>query len=226
VLDRVGPDPERDGVDREAEMIEFATKLHAILTPEQRAELADKIAAGGPMLFGRHHGPKGKHGQHGGKGDERGPAGEGKHDPAERLARAVDRLCAPISCTAEQETQLTATFTGMHEAKREARAELEQGEPDFAPLAAAFGADTLDQAQLRAALAGGKVHMGERKAAHGEQLGVALAEIHDILTPEQRGIVADQIAAEGLRAVLGKGDGHHGKRGHGKRCGAARRTRC
>jgi Spy/CpxP family protein refolding chaperone len=204
VLDRVKPEHE-DGADREAKMIGFATELHAILTPEQRAKLADTIEAGHPMMF-----LHGKRGHHFDKGD-------GEPD-ADHLARKVDGFCEPITCTAEQKTQLTATFESVHEAKQEARAAHEADKPDLKPLADAFRAETLDEAKLRAALAEGKVDMQERKAEHGKQFGTLLAEIHDILTPEQRAIVANMIEADGIHALMGKRghgkDGKHGKRRH------------
>lgn len=209
VLDRVAPD-HGDGEDREAKLVGFATELHALLTPEQRAKLADEIESGRPMLF--HHGKRGKHGKWGKK---HGKDFEKKHegDHADRFAHSVERFCEPISCTAEQSAQLTATFKGVHEAKRDARAEHHANKPDLKPLADAFRAETLDEAKLRAALP----DKHERKADHFEHMGATLAEIHTILTPEQRAIVADKIEAEGLHAVMGKGKGErHGKRGKGK----------
>lgn len=200
MLARVAPEPEHDG-DREAKMIGFATELLAILTPAQRATLADKIEAGHPMLF--HHGKRGKHG---GKWGKHGEKHEGDHE--DRLAHKVDRFCEPISCTVEQKTQLTASFEAAHEAKREARAEADK--PNFKPLADAVRAGTLDEGKLRAALAESGVDRHERKADRLQDMGAMLAEVHDILTPEQRAIVADKIEADGLHALMGKG--HHGKK--------------
>jgi Spy/CpxP family protein refolding chaperone len=206
VLDRVAPDPAEHEADREDKMIAFAVELHAILTPEQRAKLADEIESGHPMLF--HHGKRGHHwkkGDHGEKGEK------SEEQKAEHLARKVDQFCEPITCTAEQKTQLSATFTGVHEAHREAKAAHEDDKPNLKPLADAFRAETLDEGKLRAALDQGGVHKQERKAEHMKEMGATIAEIHDILTPEQRAIVADKIEAEGLHAVMGKG--HHGKKG-------------
>lgn len=216
VLDRAAPEADHDGEDRAAKMVAFATELHAILTPEQRAKLADKIESGHPMLFGhgkRGHG--GKHGKWGKHGKKHGKDFAEQHDGDDRLAHAVDRFCEPITCTAEQETRLTATFQGVHEAHRDARAEHEDGQkPDWKPLADAIRAETLDAGKLRAALPEGRGDKHERKADHMKAMGATLAEIHDILTPEQRAIVAAKIEADGLRAVMGK-DKHHGK--HGKK---------
>lgn len=225
VLDRARPDHDGDidHADHEAKMVEFAAELHAILTPAQRAELADKIEAGGPMFFAGHHGKMGKHGGKGMHGKMMGK--HGKHgdkadrDPAEHLAKKVDALCEPISCTAEQKTQLSSTFEGVHQAHAEARTERQANKPDFKPLADLFRAETFDQAKVRAVMAEHKADKQDRKAGHGQEFGSVLAEIHDLLTPEQRGILADKIAADGLHSIMG-GKGHgkqgHGKKGHGK----------
>ena len=225
VLERARPErPDHDGdidhMDHEAKMVEFAAELHAILTPAQRAELADKIEAGGPMFFG-HHGGKG--GKHGGKGMEgkhgKRDGDKAERDPAERLAKKVDALCEPITCTPEQKTQLTSTFEGIHQAHSAARTERQANKPDFKPLADLFRAETFDQAKVRAVMAEHKADKQDRKAEHGQEFGSVLAEIHDILTPEQRGILADKIAADGLHSIMGGGHGKkgHGKKGHGKR---------
>jgi Spy/CpxP family protein refolding chaperone len=208
VLDRVAPEGEHDGEDREAKLIAFATELHALLTPEQRAKLADEIEAGHPMLF--HHGKRGGH--HGKWGKHFAEKHGGDH-----LAHAVDRFCEPITCTAEQETQLTAIFQSAHEAKRDARAEHEGEQRDLKPLADAFRAETLDEGQLRAALAEGKGQKQDRKADHREAMGATLAEIHQLLTPEQRAIVADVIEADGLHALIGKRKGEGKGKRHGKK---------
>jgi Spy/CpxP family protein refolding chaperone len=215
VLERVAPE-RGDKSERDAKMVAFAAELHALLTPEQRAKLADRVAEGGPMLFGHH---KGKHGKHGKHGDWKAEHGEGegkaKGDPAEKIAAKVGKLCEPIACTEAQVSQLTATFTDAHEARREARAEHKVDKVDkldFAPVADLLRADTLDQAKLRVALAERHAEGGEHKGARAEHMGALLAEVHGILTPEQRAIVADKIAADGIHGVLGKG-GKHGKRG-------------
>jgi Spy/CpxP family protein refolding chaperone len=172
--------------------------------------------------MGGKHGGK-MHGKHGGPDGVAKGGDEAKRDPAEHLAKKVDALCEPITCTAEQKTQLTSTFEGVHQAHRDARAEHQANKPDFKPLADLFRAETFDQAKVRAVLAEGKTHMQDRKAEHGQEFGSVLAEIHDILTPEQRGILADKIAADGLHSIMGghgkQGHGEGHKRGHGKRGG-------
>jgi Spy/CpxP family protein refolding chaperone len=107
VLDRAKPDHEGD---HDARMLEFATELHAILTPAQRAKLADQVEAGGPMFLMGKHGKRGPHGE--GPDDQHGPRGDApdgvegpRGDPAERVARQVGRLCEKVTCTAEQQAQ-------------------------------------------------------------------------------------------------------------------------
>jgi hypothetical protein len=194
-------------------MIAIATGLHGILTPEQRATLADKLESGGGMLFGHHR--KGKHGEHG-KHGKRHEGGD-KLDPSERLAHKVDGLCERVTCTEDQKTQLTATFEGVHQARRDAREDAGDHEPNFKPIADAFRADTLSQDALRQAMAAMKTEHMSQKADHGKQIGTVVSEIHEILTPAQRAIVAKEIEEHGVRALMGKrGDKHHGKRGkHG-----------
>jgi Spy/CpxP family protein refolding chaperone len=193
VLDKVKI--EREHGEHHEAMIGFVVELHAVLTAEQRATLADKIAARGPMFLG--------HGKGHGKKDW-----EGKHGDK------VERFCEPIACTAEQQTQLSAAFAGVHEARREAKAAHEGDKRDFSPLAEAFRAESLDEAKLRAVMADHHRDMQEHKAEHAKQVGAVIAEIHAILTPEQRAIIAETIEAKGLRVLIG-GKGHHkkGKKG-------------
>jgi Spy/CpxP family protein refolding chaperone len=217
VLEQVRP--EHHG-DHQARMIELAVELHALLTPEQRAALAETIEQRGPMFFGPgHHGKRGKRGHHGkrGKRGKWGPQGErGEGERGDRLARKVDHLCEKVSCTEEQETQLRATFEGVKEAHHEARENREK--PDFSGIAALFRAETLDADALAKQLEAAKAKHEARRSEHGQEMGAVVAEIHDILTPEQRAIVADAIEAEGIHVLMGgKRHGKHGK--HGKRGG-------
>jgi Spy/CpxP family protein refolding chaperone len=215
VLERAKP--EHDGASHDDQMIALVAGVHGILTPEQRATLADKLESGGGMLFG-HHG-KAKHGKHGKHGKRQEGAAE--RDPSERLAAKVDGLCERVTCTEDQKTQLTATFEGIHEARRDAREDAGDRKPNLQPIADAFRADTLNQDALRQAMAAVKREHLSHKADRGQQIGAVVSEIHEILTPAQRAILAKEIEANGVRVLLGKrGDKHHGKRGgkhHGKR---------
>jgi hypothetical protein len=208
VLERAKP--ERDSTSHEDQMIAFVTELHGILTPAQRAALADKVEAGGGMMFGGHgKGMKGEHGKRGKKGDK-----------GEHLARKVDGLCEKVTCSEDQKTRLTATFEGAHEAHRDAREDSKDHEPDFKPIAAAFRAQTLDASALRQAMAATKADHSSRSDDRGQQLGAVVSEIHEILTPAQRAIVAAEIEEHGVHALMGKGGKRHGKRGgHGKHGG-------
>jgi Spy/CpxP family protein refolding chaperone len=211
VLERAKPEHEGD---REAHMIEFASELHAILTPAQRAKLADRVEDGGPMFFMGHgkrgHGDKGPHGKRGPEGE--GPEGKDHHgDPSQRVAEHVERLCERVTCTPEQQTQLTQSFTAAHEARRASHEQREK--PDFSAVAALLRADTLDTAKLSETIAAGKAEHQASKAEHKKALGETVAQVHAMLTPEQRAIVADMIEADGLHALIGGKRGKHGKRG-------------
>ncbi|NVB36695.1 hypothetical protein G6O69_02550 [Pseudenhygromyxa sp. WMMC2535] len=218
----------RPKMDRSAhvdEAVEFASELHAILTPAQRATLADRIQEGGPMFFAG--GPRG--GKHGMKGPK-GPRGKKSSDsedsesserpapPAgdrvppsseERLARHVESFCEPIECTDAQSTALAAAFQGAHEARRD------MPKPDFSSVATAFRADSLDSSELRAAMLAAKPEV----ESSGSSFGEVIAEVHDILTAEQREVLAERIESDGLHGLMGKGGrrGHHGPRGKSDR---------
>lgn len=227
VLEQAKPEHDKAG-DHEDRMLDVATQLHAILTPEQRAKLADQVEAGGPMFFMGKRGP-GKRGPDGEGPEGHGPRGEGPDgvdgphgEPGDRVAKHVSRLCEQVTCTAEQQASLTQTLTAAHEARR---SEHEQRvEPDFSAVAELLRADTLDTAKLREVMDAGKAEHQARKAEHEQAFGEVVASVHAILTPEQRAIVAGAIEQDGLHALMGgKGGkrgkgGKHGKRGdHGKR---------
>ena len=206
----------RDRSEHEDRMVELALELHAILTPEQRTKLAARIAERGPMFFGRRHRGGKHHGHHRGKDKHQRGAKDGEFDPgahaAKKIEHKVDKLCEAVTCSEEQRSQLSATFEGVHAEHVEARKTREK--LDHSALAQAFAAETLDEAKLRAALAETRAEHMERKAEHHEKVGTVIAEIHAILTPEQRGIVADKIEAGGMTMLLGHRKRHRkGKRG-------------
>lgn len=202
--------------------VRFMAELHGILTPEQREQLAAKIEKRGPMFLhhgGKHRGHRGHHKKHrghegegphaGGPTEVDGPKGE-RPSPEQRVAKHVERFCEPISCTEEQQGQLAAIMTDAHEQRREHREARKAAKPDFSPVAEAFKAESFDEQAVRSALADAKPDMSERH----EGFATVIAEVHDILTPEQRAVLADKIEAEGLHAVLGKGHrGHEGRKG-------------
>jgi Spy/CpxP family protein refolding chaperone len=205
VLDRHKPD--RDG-DHESKMITLTTELHAILTPEQRAKLADKVQQDGPLFFIGKRG----HDKH---GESRPDKAEGPHgDPAERVAQHVSHLCEKVTCTPEQQAQLTQALTAAHEARHAAKDQ--RSEPDFSAVAALLRADTLDAAKLTEALEAGKAEHEQRKVERDKAFGAIVGQVHAILTPEQRAIVADLIEDKGVHALMGGRHGKHDKRGKGR----------
>lgn len=192
------------GGEHEGRVLEMAAQLHAILTPEQRATLAARIEADGPMMFGhrgkRGYGDKmGKRGRHHDAGE-----GEAKLDPVARAAKKVDHVCELVTCTDDQRTRLSATFEDIREEHM-----VEGDKPDFAPFADAFRAETFDAEALRANMSAREAEHEARALEHIKAFAATIAEIHDILTPEQRRLVADQITAHGIRGMFGK---HHGKK--------------
>ncbi len=194
----------------EAHRTQMATTivgLHDLLTAEQRELIAAKIEAGGPMgLLGHGPGMRG----HGKRGEgERGQEG----DAAKHAELEVERLCATLTCTEAQVEELGSIFT-------DAMAELAPPEPAKVDdaletrFAAAFRADALALADVEALLDATRPAKPPRPA-----MDELLVSIHAVLTPEQRGLLADEIAERGPHAIFGgKGkhghEGEHGKRGH------------
>lgn len=181
--------------------------LHAILTPEQRDEMAEIIEKRGPRFLSGHHG----RGHHGGKhrGHHRAKGGSDdatahRPDPARRAQHMVDRLCEKVSCTDEQATRIAEVVSrdvselkpgAMQDAKRD--------------LAASFRTDDFGPEQVKAHLATAEEAMKVRFDRHK----ATMAAVHDILTPEQRELVAEAIEKRGPRALMGGGHrrGHHRK---------------
>jgi len=92
------------------DIAESMNKVHAALTPAQRAKVADRIAKGGPFGAPGEHGPHGEHGKnHGGERGEHGKdqGGDGGHkhargDAAKGLKEFADRL----ELTTDQKTHV------------------------------------------------------------------------------------------------------------------------
>lgn len=199
------------------EAVAMLAELTALLTPEQREQLSKEIAAGelplphAPHRSRQRHPENGQHREreHSGFSQDEGGKFDRKAHHEARLAHHVERFCEPLACTEDQQSQLRAAFEGAHEERRA------EGKPDFAPLAAALSAEGLDEDAAKAALLALKTK-GEGKMERG--FGSVAAEVHAILTPEQRAQVADEIAAKGPRAMFGKGGKGHGRK-HGPRHG-------
>lgn len=178
----VGPDEE----EIEALMAEAVVELHGVLTAEQRATLAEKIAERGLPLVGGH-GPK-----RGGEGPDEG-----------RGARLTERLCAAVTCTEAQAAEIGRLVQARPERSAVPQAEREA-------LAAAFRGEALADEPVHAYLdAVAKARVQDREA-----MEASVVALHGVLTPEQRAALAAQVAEDGPRA-LGLG-GKHGKGRHGK----------
>jgi Spy/CpxP family protein refolding chaperone len=112
-----------------------------------------------------------------------------------------------VTCSDEQQTKLETVVA-------DAMADMVPPEPPQvdeaakAKLAAALRADSLTVAELEPLLDALRPAKPDKHA----QMGELLASIHAVLTAEQRGIVADELAEHGPRALMGKGGKRHGKR--------------
>jgi hypothetical protein len=80
-----------------------------------------------------------------------------------------------------------------------------------AKLAAEFRKDNPSKATLQKVFS----EMEDLRAVHAKERLETLGKIHDVLTPEQRAVLADRMEKRGMRAMSGKGRKGHGK-GHGK----------
>ncbi|MEZ4428942.1 MAG: Spy/CpxP family protein refolding chaperone [Nannocystaceae bacterium] len=177
--------------------------LHGLLTPAQRSTLATEIEArGGHGLFGM-----GGHRRMG--GDHEGA----EHKGGKRHGFGLQRICKKIECTDQQLAQIR----DLVEAQRgpsEGAPRDELGAANKA-LAAAFATDGFSQADIdRHHEAMQRVH-----EAHEQQMDALIVQVHALLTPDQRELVAHKIERRGLRALMGGKHGKHGKHGkrHGKR---------
>lgn len=188
------------GNPRRDRLVKMATSVHAILTPEQRAKLADEVTAGKLPLFG------GKHRHHAGK---RGGKHEGK-SPADRHARKAGKLCEAVACSDTQLSEIESAF-----GKLPAPTPPDQAAIDA--FASAFRGDSLSTSDVETFADA----MSAGHDANNDAMAALALQLHGILDADQRGTIADRIERRGLHAVAGKRGGKHGrKRGrHGKRRG-------
>lgn len=209
------PQPSEDHhAQRRTEMATLIVGVHAILTAEQRDELATKIETGeGPFpMFGKHGGKRGGKRHHGPEGE--GPEGEAREfDPAKHAERKVERLCELVTCSEAQQAQLV-TVVSEELASMTPPAPPKLDDTAKARFATALRAESLTLAEVEALLDAMRPAKPDNHAEKHAQMGELMVAVHALLTPEQRAIVADEIAEKGPHALLGKG---HGKRGHGKR---------
>lgn len=125
----------------------------------------------------------------------------GKHERSEgdeHHNRRLAHFCEPLDCSDAQQAELAGVFAKKHESRPDPQVRRDA-------IAAAFGSETFDTEALRESCE----HDPAAKAG-------AIAEVHAVLTAEQRSILAERIAEDGPRALMGKG-GKHGR--HGKRRG-------
>jgi hypothetical protein len=188
-----------DGGERRGPDAAMIVGVHDILTAPQRDTVADVLEAKGPGALLGHRGMGGK-GHHKDKGHKdkqgKGEAGHGNGSHGERFAA---ELCEKIACNDGQAQAIATAITagkGSHD--RDADAD--------AAFAEAFRAD---------ALAAGTVsgYLGRLEAAHHKDAAArdaTIVKIHGLLDAEQRGVLADEIAEQGLRALMPE-RGHHGR---------------
>ncbi|MCA9660169.1 MAG: Spy/CpxP family protein refolding chaperone [Myxococcales bacterium] len=188
-------------------------ELHALLTPEQRAIVADKMETRGLHFFGGKHGKRGKHGDDF-KGDKPMKDGDhaGKHEA--HMGKRIDKLCAKVECTDEQRATLEAKAAAAHEARvadRDAHKEAKTAAKQA--LAQAFRGDSFSAADVD----GFKGSMESMHGAKASDMEAMILDLQALFTAEQRGVLADKIEKHGVGALMGK-HGKHGKRGkHGKK---------
>lgn len=184
-----------DGDKRPKPTAQMIVGIHGVLEASQRDTLADMLEARGPgALFGKG----GKHGDK--KHGDKDKAGRGKK--GDRSERFAAELCERIDCKDGQATAIAAALT-------KAKPSHERNADADTAFAEAFRADKLDAGTVTTYLAVlDSAH--EREAT---QRDAAVVAIHGLLDAEQRGVLADEIAEHGLRALMPERR-HHG--GHGK----------
>ncbi|MCX4240032.1 Spy/CpxP family protein refolding chaperone [Paraliomyxa miuraensis] len=170
-------------------------ELHGILDPTQREALAEKIERHGlPFAGGRGNKWEGKRG---------GKRGHDRDDEAlaDRAAHEAAKVCGPLSCSEQQQEELAAVLQ-----ERPEPAEVSQDAR--AALADAFRGDGLSDAAVRAYLDAAAEARVQEHAAMDAQV----VAIHELLTAEQRGLVAERIREDGPRGL-----GLHAGRDGGKK---------
>jgi len=216
---------------------EMLVELHALLTADQREQVADMIAERGPRLLSGKgkRGPKGKRGGKGKRGDkgkrsDKGKRGDKHHDRGDessthegplaaksgpKSGKRIERLCSKVECTDEQRTILLAQAAELHPApKGDREARKAEHRAANTALATAFRGDSFSAADLEGFGAGAKA---KREAKREAKTAMVIA-LQEVLTTEQRALVADMIAERGLGSITGGKRGKHSKRGkHGKR---------
>jgi Spy/CpxP family protein refolding chaperone len=127
-----------------------------------------------------------------GKKDKEKDKGEAK------AAKSSRGLCQLVSCTDEQKE----TIKPLLQSYQEAIAADEKGLREaYAQVAAAFNEEEFDDTALDEAY----TTVGSHQASIDREARRTLAAVHEVLTAEQRDIVAKQVAKDGLAALFDKG---------------------
>ena len=132
--------------------------------------------------------------------------GEGhrKHersDADEHKGRRLEHFCEPLDCSDAQKSKLAEVFANRHESRPDPQSRKDA-------IAAALQSDTFDADALR------------ESCEHDPAASASsVVEVHAVLTPEQRAVIAERIAEHGLRALMGKGGKHSGRGKHRGRRG-------
>ena len=141
-----------------------------------------------------------------------GDAGAARDDGPRHEARG-DKMCAKLGCTDAQKAQLAQIREGMKDKikpEREAIRGLKQ------QIAAEYRKDKLDSTRLRDLYA----QLDARKGTIEGYRRAMRAQVHAVLTPDQRAAAAERMERRAERGHgKGKGHGKHGKgrgKGHGK----------
>jgi Spy/CpxP family protein refolding chaperone len=133
---------------------------------------------------------------------EEAPAQEAPRDVRHyRRGMFVERLCTEIECDDDQRAAITALFDT---AKPKERPDRSAMQPANKALADSFRSDSFSEADLAAYHAA----MTQLRSSRLGAREAVVVDLHGILTPEQRNLLADRVA-EG-RLPFAHGRGHRG----------------
>lgn len=162
--------------------VETMSELHTIFNASQREALANAVEQG--KLFERKH--------------------EGRQRPqpsAEQIEqykqRRLSSLCEPIQCTDAQKQALGAALTDVRDMPRPV--DNTRGATARQAIADAFRADPFDEEGLTKTIRAQRELQADQIKPRQE----LMVKVHNILEPDQRETIADQIEKSGPRAILG-----------------------
>lgn len=197
-----------DGDDRVRQQAQVLSSLHELLDPPQRRAVATAIDARGPgYVLGLRRGGRrgagatgttgkvGKAGARGGRGGAgTGPGGGGRPSLAERQKRRVGGICDHLECTDAQRRKL------LSEARKIERDDLDA---DIASMHLKLAVVMRKDDAPPEAVARQMTALREKQRQRERVISELVASIHAVLTPEQRGVVAEDIADQGPGVALG-----------------------